>query len=185
MSNVTAVKEAQAAELAAEAKARQTIANCMEQANDKVSEAVRVKSETIRIANARIKAHRKKEQIAWGSLLATLICCLIAYPAFLEDAWTFVYAPLSWLWNNLSIPVMTLSIACTAALGYGTLRLWQYYRKCWCELLLIILLGSLAFIIVFGESIRSFLGINLVLIFAVIQIVSAVTLDFIRTPVSR
>ena len=102
MSNVEAVRNAQAAKQAAEAKARQDIANCKEEANSKVSEAITAKTDTIRLANTKIKAAKKREQIAWGSLIVTLFCCLIAYPAFLEDAWEFIEAPILWVWDNLS-----------------------------------------------------------------------------------
>lgn len=102
MSSVEAVKEAQAAKLAAEAKARQDIAASKEDANKKVSEAIKAKNDTIRTANAKIKAVKKSQQIAWGSLIVTLLCCLMAYPVFLEDAWKFVSAPIVWTWNNLN-----------------------------------------------------------------------------------
>ena len=103
MSSVEAVRNAQAAQTAAEAKARQDVADCKEEANSKVSEAITAKTDAIRLANTKIKAAKKREQIAWGSLIVTLYCCLMAYPAFLEDAWEFISAPILWALNNLSI----------------------------------------------------------------------------------
>ena len=103
MSSVEAVKEAQAAKLAAEAKARQDVANCKEEASNKVSEAITAKTDAIRLANTKIKAAKKREQIAWGSLIVTLFCCLMAYPAFIEDAWEFIATPILWARDNLSI----------------------------------------------------------------------------------
>lgn len=103
MSHVESVKEAHAAKQAAEAKAKQDIANCKEEANSKVSNAITAKADAIRLANTKIKAAKKREQIAWGALIVTLFCCLMAYPAFLEDAWEFIATPILWAWDNLSI----------------------------------------------------------------------------------
>ena len=100
-SSVEAVTNAQAAKLAAEAKARQDVANCKEEASNKVSEAITAKTDAIRLANTKIKAAKKREQIAWGSLIVTLFCCLMAYPAFIEDAWEFIAAPVKWACDNL------------------------------------------------------------------------------------
>ncbi len=102
MSSVEAVRNAQAAKMAAEAKARQDIANCKEEANSKVFETVKAKNDTIKVANAKIKAVKKSQQIAWSSLIATLFFCLMAYPVFLEDAWEFISTPIAWTLDNLS-----------------------------------------------------------------------------------
>ena len=204
MSSVEAVTNAQAAKLAAEAKARQDIANCKEEANNKVSEAITAKTDAIRLSNTKINAAKKREQIALGSLIVTLFCCLIAYPAFLEDAWEFIATPILWALDNLSIYAkwmvtpyyskfvdgneklfaystgvawilrilsFALLFASITGICYGMYKLWLYYRKRWCNLSLKVLLISLAVMIVFGVGIKSFMSINLVLLFGIIQIV--------------
>ena len=126
MSNVTAVENAQAAKQAAEAKARQDIANCKEEANSKVSEAVKSKNDTIKVANAKIKAAKKSQQIAWGSLIATLFCCLMAYPVFLEDVWEFISAPIILAWDSLNIYAKWMAAPYYSKFVDGTEKLYAY-----------------------------------------------------------
>ena len=126
MSNVTAVENAQAAKQAAEAKARQDIANCKEEANSKVSEAVKAKNDTIKVANAKIKAAKKSQQIAWSSLIATLFCCLMAYPVFLEDVWEFISAPIILAWDSLNIYAKWMAAPNYYKFVDGTEKLYAY-----------------------------------------------------------
>ena len=126
MSNVTAVENAQAAKQAAEAKARQDIANCKEEANSKVSEAVKAKNDTIKVANAKIKTAKKSQQIAWSSLIATLFCCLMAYPVFLEDVWEFISAPIILAWDSLNIYAKWMAAPYYSKFVDGTEKLYAY-----------------------------------------------------------
>ena len=126
MSNVTSVENAQAAKQAAEAKARQDIANYKEEANSKVSEAVKAKNDTIKVANAKIKAAKKSQQIAWGSLIATLLCCLMAYPVFLEDVWEFISAPIILACDSLNIYAKWMAAPYYSKFVDGTEKLYAY-----------------------------------------------------------
>ena len=102
MSNVEAVESAQAAQKAAERKAEKDIADYKESADKKVSEAVSAKNTAIRQTKEKVKAAKKNQQIAWGSLLVTLLCCLIAYPTFSWDIWYFISVPAGWAWDRLN-----------------------------------------------------------------------------------
>ena len=126
MSNVMAVENAQAAKQAAEAKARQDIANCKEEANSKVSEAVKAKNDTIKVANSKIKAAKKSQQIAWSSLSVTLFCCLMAYPVFLEDVCEFISAPIILAWDSLNIYAKWMAAPYYSKFVDGTKKLYAY-----------------------------------------------------------
>lgn len=102
MSNVDTVKKAQAAQKAAELKAKKDIADYRDAADSKVAEAINEKGAAIRTADIRVKMAKKKEKIAWGSLAATLFCCLIAYPAFLNDVLDALTLPFVWAWNGIN-----------------------------------------------------------------------------------
>ena len=102
MSNVEAVESAQAAQKAAERKAEKDIADYKESPDKKVSEAVSAKNTAIRQAKEKVKAAKKNQQIAWGSLLVTLLCSLIAYPTFSWDIWYFISVPAGWAWDRLN-----------------------------------------------------------------------------------
>ena len=102
MSNVDAVEKAQAAQAAAELKARKDIADYKELADGKVNVAVEAKIEAKKNAKLKVDTAKKRERIAWGSLAATLFCCLIAYPAFLNDLWDALTQPLIWIWNSIN-----------------------------------------------------------------------------------
>ena len=204
MSNVEAVESAQAAQKAAERKAEKDISDYKKAADKKVSDAVNDKNTAIRKAKETVKSAKKNQSIAWGSLLITLMCCLISYQTFLWDVWYFISVPISWLWDRLSeysawlykpyytktvsgiekeyafstgwawtlrILTVILILACIASICYGIYRLFMYYKKRWCNLSLKVLLASLAAIIVFGEGIRKYVSINLVLLFIIIQVV--------------
>ena len=47
----------------------------------------------------------------------------------------------------------------------------MYYKKRWCNLSLKVLLASIAAVIVFGEDIKTYININLVLLIIIIQLV--------------
>ena len=155
MSNVEAVRSAQAAKEAADQKAVKDIADNKKLADNKISEAIKAKNAVIRKADEKIKAAGRNRQIAQGSLLITLLCCLIVHPAFVSDIWDFVYVPAMWVWNSLDGPVSAiLTLAFLAGIGYGIFELWRYYRKRWCSLSQRVLLASLAIVIIFGDCIR-------------------------------
>ncbi len=75
---------------------------------------------------------------------------------------------MAWLLRILSF---ILLLACFAGTSYALYELWEYYRKRWCTLSLRVLLASLASIIVFGEIIRKYVSINLVLLFVIMQLI--------------
>ena len=211
MSNVSAVESAQAAQKAAERKAERDIADYKKSADKKVSDAISDKDTAIKKAKAAVKSAKKNQSIAWGSLLVTLICCMVAYKTFVWDIWYFISVPITWACDKLSIyttwlekpyysktvggveklyafstgwawvlRVLTiiLILAFIAGVCYGIYRLFMYYRKRWCNLSLKVLLASLAAIIVFGEGIRKYVSINLVLLFIIIQVVYLIVLIY-------
>ena len=204
MSSVKAVQDAQAAQRAAERKADNDILEYKKSADKRIYDAVNDRNTAIRKAKEALKTAGKEQSIAWGSLLMTLMCCLIAYQTFLWDVWYFISVPISWLWDRLTVysawldkpyyietisgidkkyafstgwawTLRILSIVlifvCTAGICYGIYRLFMYYRKRWCNLSLKVLLASLAAIIIFGERIRKYVSINLVLLFVIIQLI--------------
>ena len=102
MSNVDAVEKAQAAQAAAELKAKKDIADYKKLSDGKINEAVEAKIEAKKNAKQKVDAAKKRERIALGSLAATLFCCLIAYPAFLNDLWDALTQPVMWIWSSIN-----------------------------------------------------------------------------------
>lgn len=102
MSNVKAVESAQSAQKAAERKATKDIADYKKEADKKISDAVTAKNTAIRQAKDKEKAVKKNQQIAWGTTLITLLCCLIAYPVFSWDVWYFISVPAVWTWEKIN-----------------------------------------------------------------------------------
>lgn len=103
MSNVEAVQTAQAAQKAAEQKARQDILACEAEARGKVYTATLEKKSAIKDAKKRVQNAEKSQRTAWGSFIITLFCCLIVHPTCLLDIESFIYAPIMWIWNTLNI----------------------------------------------------------------------------------
>lgn len=103
MSNVEAVQTAQAAQKAAEQKARQDILACEAEARGKVYTATLEKKSAIKDAKKRVQNAEKSQRTAWGSFIITLFCCLIVHPSCLLDIESFIYAPIMWIWNTLNI----------------------------------------------------------------------------------
>ena len=202
MSNVEAVQAAQAAQKAAERKAENDIADYKKGADKRVADAISAKNAAICQAEESVASMEKKQKTAWGFSLATLLCCLIAYPAFLLDVWYFFSIPAVWAWKKLKdyahwmkapyypktvrgtghtaafptgwawvlrLLTILLILACIAVICYGICRLVMYYRKRWCSLSLEVLLGSIDFVIIFGETVQSYTSWNLVLILLVLQ----------------
>ncbi len=101
MSNVEAVLSAQAAQVAAERKAKKDIADYKEFADEKIASAMSDKSTAIRLADVRTKISEKNEKIAWSSLVAILLCCLVANPVFLYDLRDFIIVPVEWALNSM------------------------------------------------------------------------------------
>jgi len=203
MSNVEAVEVARAAKEAAEQKATKDIIAYKASADNMIADAINEKNTAIRQAKNKVKAIEKSCQIAWGSLIATLFCCLIAHPVFLEDIWYFISAPVIWAWERLNDYAVWLEkpyyskmtggveklyayssgkawilrilssvfiLICMAGVCYGVYRLWLYYRKRWCNLSKRVLFTSIVAIIVFGEGIRRYMNINLVMLFVIFQL---------------
>lgn len=171
MSNVKAVLDAQAAKEAAEQKAAKDISEYKRTADKKVSEAVRTKNTAIKNANKKAQNAVKNQKIAQGSLLVTLLCCLIIHPAFMNDMWDFVYTPAMWVWDSMDgFLSAILTLICLAGACYGVYRIWLYYRKRWCSLSQRVLFASFSAIILFGDYFRRYIRINLVLMFMIIQI---------------
>ena len=102
MSSVEFVEKAQAAQAAAELKAKKDIADYKKLADGKIDEAVEAKIEAKKNAKLKVDEAKKKERIAWGSLAGTLFCCLMAYPAFLSDLWDAITLPFILGWNGIS-----------------------------------------------------------------------------------
>ena len=102
MSNVEAVEAAQAAQKAAEQKAAKEIAEYKASADKRIADAINAKNTVIKQAKDKVKAAEKSCQIAWGSLIAMLFCCLIIHPVFLEDIWYFISVPVIWAWDKVN-----------------------------------------------------------------------------------
>lgn len=96
MSNVMAVRAAQASQKAAESKAEKDIFSSRISANKKISEAMDEKNAAIREANQKVAIAHKERQIAWTSLFFTILFCAFAYPDFLYDTWNFVTGLIKW-----------------------------------------------------------------------------------------
>lgn len=202
MSSVEAVQTAQAAQKAAEQKAKRDIMACESKANGKVYAATLEKNKAIKDAKKRVRKAEKSQRTAWGSFIFTLWCCLIVHPICILDMGYFILAPIAWAWRTLTTYIEWLRKPYyTKIVGtiektypYSTAWAWilrilsllllsvfvfcfccvihslcQYYRKRWCRLSLKVLLVSIIIIVVFGEEIRKYLGINLVLIFFIIH----------------
>lgn len=203
MSNVEAVEAAQAAQQAVEQKAAKEIIAYKACADNMIADVINAKNAAIRQAKNKVKDIEKSCQIVWGSLIATLFCCLIVHPVFLEDVWDFISAPVIWSWEKLNayavwlekpyyskmtggveklyayssgkawiLRILSFAVIfiCIAGACYGIYRLWLYYRKRWCNLTKRVLFTSLGAIIVFGEVIRRYMNINLVLLLVIVQI---------------
>ncbi len=203
MSSVEAVEDARAAQKAAEQKAEKEITDYKISADKRIADAINAKNTAIRQAKDKVNVLKKSRQIAWGSLIATLFCCLIAHPIFLEDIWDFLFVLVIWAWERLNTYAVWLEkpyyskltdgveklyayssgkawifrilsvgfiLICIAGACYGVYRLWQYYRKRWCNLSKRVLFASLGAIIVFGENIRRYMNTNLVLLIVIVQL---------------
>ena len=171
MSNVKAVQDAQTAKEAAEQKAAKDIAEYKRTADKRVSEAVKAKNAAIKNADKKTQIALKNQKIAQGSLLVTLLCCLIIHPAFVNDMWDFVYTPAMWVWDSMDgFLSAILTLISLAGAGYGVYRIWLYYRKHWCSLSQRVLFASLAIVIIFGDGIHKYIDINLVTLFMIIQV---------------
>ena len=123
MSNVKAVQDAQAAKEVAEQKAAKDIAEYKRTADKRVSEAVKAKNTAIKNADKKAQIALKNQKIAQGSLLVTLLCCLIIHPAFVNDMWDFVYTPAMWVWDSMNGFLSAIfTLICAAGVGYGVYR---------------------------------------------------------------
>ena len=148
MSNVEAVKDAQAAQKAAERKAAKDIDDYRKEADKKVSDAMSEKNTAIRQAKKEVKRAKKNQQIAWGSLLVTLLCCLIAYPTFSWDVWYFVSVPVVWSWNKLNDYAAWMEKPYYSKMVNGTEKLlafstgWAWFLRILTIILIIACIGA-------------------------------------------
>ena len=96
MSNVMAVRSAQAAQKAAEEKAEKEIFSFRTSANKKISEALEEKNDAIKGADHNIAIAQKESRTARTTLFMTILFCAFAYPDFLYDTWDFVTGLIKW-----------------------------------------------------------------------------------------
>lgn len=134
----------------------------------------------------------KKAFLYFGLLAYTLICCGIMNPQVRSDFVDFFTVIISttadslteyvdwlsgfsdkmeWYWAWLLRILFSAGIlACFIGIGAGIIALYKKYKERWCTLSLKVLTSTLAIITVFGEPIRSFVPINLIPLFFLIQI---------------
>lgn len=74
-----------------------------------------------------------------------------------------------WAWV-IRILLSLLIIAIILGIGYAILSVIKWYKKRWCTLSVKTMVVTLAIITAFGEPLRGFISINLVLLFFLIQI---------------
>ena len=80
---------------------------------------------------------------------------------------TYLYSTAwAWILRIVSLLVLLVCVLCICCIVHS---LCQYYRKRWCRLSLKVLLVSIIIIVVFGEEIRKYVDMNLVLIFFIIH----------------
>ena len=96
ISNVMAVRSAQASQKAAEEKARNEIFECRISSNKKISEALDEKNAAVKEASRKVAIAQKDRQIAWTTLFLTILFCAFAYPDFLYDTWNFISDLVKW-----------------------------------------------------------------------------------------
>ena len=169
MSNIKAVEDAVNAQKASEAKAKAEIAACNAEASRQVKKAEDERKEAVHNAKLLAREAKKKQQIAWGALFLTLLCCLIKCPVLIFDLWDFLAVPIDWTWNSLNDGAYWV-ILIIAGLVYGGYLLARYYIKRWCNLSLKVVMASLAAVIVFGDTIQKYVHCNLVLLFSLVQV---------------
>ncbi len=153
----------------------------------------------------RIVKHNHK--IALISLLFVFICCLIKNKILLYELWDFIRTPTIWIkdkfilyinWmkmpyytdSNIPIPfsngwawtfrIITpiLILAIVLGIVLGLFFIIRYYKKRWCNLSMKVVIGSLAILTIFGDIIRQYIPINLILLFLIIQILYLLILKF-------
>lgn len=134
----------------------------------------------------------KNTYLSFGLLTFTLICCGIMNATVRNDiidffvvSGTTIYESLStyvdwlinlsdkmeWYWAwLLRILFSGAIIACLFGIGAGIFALYSKYKERWCTLSLKVLACTIATLTVFGEPIRRFIPINLILLFFIIQI---------------
>ncbi len=96
MSNVMAVRSAQASQKAAEENAEKEIFSFRISANQKISEAMDEKNAAIRDADRKVAIAQKGKQISRTTLFITMLFCVVTYPNFLIDSRDFVSGLIKW-----------------------------------------------------------------------------------------
>ena len=79
----------------------------------------------------------------------------------------------AWLLRILSFLILPV---CGLCIFYGIYCTCRYYLERWCRLSLEVLMSSIISIVVFGEEIRKYVGINLVLLLVIIQVIYLIIL---------
>ncbi|MCR5776270.1 MAG: hypothetical protein K6G84_02505 [Lachnospiraceae bacterium] len=82
MSNIKAVRDAQAAQKAAKRKAMQDIADYKKYANEKISDAVNAKITAVKQAKEAVRAAKKLAKLGWGLFVLTMLC-IVTYFMFI------------------------------------------------------------------------------------------------------
>ena len=82
MSNIKAVKDAQAAQKASERRAVQDISDYKKYADKKISDAISSKNAALKQAKETVRAAKKLAKLGWG-LFAVTVLCIIAYFVFI------------------------------------------------------------------------------------------------------
>lgn len=163
--------------------------------------------EELQDVKEQLRISKSKQKIPLIGLLFVFICCLIKNKIFLYDLWDFIKVPALWLkdkyllyFNWMKMPYYTKSnelipfsngwawtfrivtpiliLAVISAIILGLIFLIRYYKKRWCNLSLKVVIGTFAILAVFGDFIRQYIPINLVLLFLLIQILYLLVLKF-------
>ena len=134
----------------------------------------------------------RKTYLYFGLLIYTLLCCGVMNPQVRTDfisffttiittvaemlttyiGWLSSFSDkMDWYWAWLLRILFSVAIvACLFGIGAGIIALYSKYKERWCTLSLKVLACTTATLTVFGEPIRRFIPINLILLFFMLQI---------------
>ncbi len=103
MSSVRAVEDARYARWTTESWAKRRISECEEDAENRICKAKEKTKQAISCAKGQVAAAKRKQAVAWSSLLFTLLCCLIRNRSFVIDVKTFFLYPIRWARNKIPV----------------------------------------------------------------------------------
>lgn len=66
-----------------------------------LSDAIKARDTAVQKNRELLLTAKSSRKTAWGVLAGTLLCCLIAYPAFLYDVWYFAACPIVWIFEKM------------------------------------------------------------------------------------